>query len=159
MIQNCKKLLQLQTIAATVDVKINQFENSFKTSKNYRKKMFKICSGIEDISLVKRIVDKNETNASLNPKGVHLKSQKSRKSRIKYTKLYELTEIPDRSNIHTYYKPTSSNVHKMLVSPQENFVDKPSFVKCYTISSNEIAEKSSVEPITPVLASKSKLFI
>jgi hypothetical protein len=151
-----KNLQKIETTATTVDVKINKCENILKTSKNYRKKASKIRSGTEDISLVKRIVDKNETNSSLSLGGLHSKKQELRKSRIKYTKLYELTEIPDRANIHTCQ--ISSNVHKMLISPQRKSVDKPLLLKKYTLN-NEIVEKSPVKPITPVDTSRSKLLI
>lgn len=148
---------KIEKTATATDVKIKKQPDDLpKTSKNFRKKMSKICSGLEDVSLVERTAEQDQTNSMAKPRDS--KTQKTRKSRIMYTKLYDLSEIPDKSNIRAGCTPRSSNVEEIHIIPGEKCVDEPQLINCHTVLNDEkIVKKSSVEQT--IDSTKSKTFI
>lgn len=118
-----------------------QFENTVKTPTNKRKKIQKL--GSRDVLLkeplaVKNSANKNQTHFSDRSRSLNSKTQHTGRIRIKYTKLYELTEIPDRSSILTCCTPkTLLNMDEIYINPPEKTVDKLVLVNSYTVLNKE----------------------
>jgi hypothetical protein len=140
----------------------SRIENVLKTSKHYWEKVSTICSNIENVSLVERtrITENNKTDYNANFRGLNSKTQKSGKKHNKYTKLYDLTELPERSNIYACRTSRSSTAQENHASPLGETVNRPELVNsCVIVMSKRVVDKSSVEPIAPVDITKSKLLI
>jgi hypothetical protein len=154
----------LEEKSVALDNKAISENRSVKKSKNQRKKMSKGCSSLDVISnesmSIKSATKENKTNFSDPSKTFNNETRNSGRRRIKYTKLYELTEIPEKCDIHSSFSPISSKVQENYVSPEEETVYRPELVNsCITVMNKRLVVKSSVEPIAPVDTKMSKLLI
>jgi hypothetical protein len=131
----------LEKISNASAVKTEQSENTEKTSKNKRKKILK--AGLGDVILkepltVKNPANKNQAYFSDIPRSLNSKTQNKKRIRIKYTKLYEITELPDKFSIPTYCTPkTPPNMDKIHINPRRESVDKLELVNNYTVLNKE----------------------
>lgn len=120
----------------------------------------KICSNIDDASLVEGTAGKCKTNCNADSSGFISKTQRLGKKRIKYTKLYALTEIPERSDTYTRCIPKSSGAEERLANPGGETVNITELKSsCSTDMNKKVEDKSSVEPFAPVDTTRSKFLI
>jgi hypothetical protein len=114
----------------------------------------------KNASLIEPTVKINKTNFNTISKSFNWKTQKSGKKQIKYTKLYDLTELLERPNIYVCHTSRSSSAQEKHANPQRESINRPKLVNtCIIVMNKRTVDKSSVEPIAPADTTRSKLLI